>query len=86
MESLNDRRKHLRSRLRSAKDEGLKESMKSDISRLSKKMGVIRRELSLCTEIEWRSLDMSEKLKLAQNDKKPKAKELMKDERIRRSR
>ena len=86
MESLNDRRKHLRSRLRSAKDEGLKESMKSDISGLSKEMGVLRRELNLCSEIEWRSLDMDEKLSLAQNDKKPKVKELMKDERIRRCR
>jgi len=60
--------------------------MKSDISGLSKEMSVLRRELNLCGEIEWRSLDMEEKLKLEKNDKKSKVKELMKDERIRRCR
>jgi hypothetical protein len=86
LDALNNQRRLLRNKLRGIKDTETAKPIKSEIGDISKSMGIIRKELSLCNEIERRSPDMEEKLRLAQKDKKPKAKELMKNEHVRRRR
>jgi hypothetical protein len=86
LDALSNQRRLLRNKLRCIKDAESATPIKSEISDISKSMGIIRKELSLCNEVERRSPDMEEKLRLAQKDKKPKSKELMKNEHVRQRR
>jgi len=83
---LNNQRKLLRNKLRSDKDVGKQVDMKSEISELSKRMGSLRREVSLCNEIERRSQDILGKLQIERNKNKSKGKDIVKNEQLRRRR
>jgi len=83
---LNNQRKHLRTKLRGIKDDQRITVVKGEISGLSKRMGVLRRGVSLCNEIEQRSKDIEHKLQIARNDAKSKRKEPIKNEQLRRRR
>ena len=83
---LNNQRKLLRNKLRSVKDVAKIATMKTEISGLSKNMGSLRREVSLCDEIQRRSQDILGKMETMRNDTKSKGKELMKHEQLRRRR
>ena len=65
MASLITQRKHLRSQLRSAKDEDKQAAVKADIAALSAQIKELRREVRLCDDIEKRSADMRDKIRRA---------------------
>ncbi|MCL2426915.1 MAG: relaxase/mobilization nuclease domain-containing protein, partial [Oscillospiraceae bacterium] len=81
LDSLNNQRKLLRNKLRSANtgDEE-KQAIKDEISELSKNMSILRRDISMCDEIEVRSKKMENNIKQARNDMKTKGKEVKKYE------
>ena len=83
---LDNQRRLLRNKQRSIKDDEGKSVAKNEITELSKEMGVIRREVKLCDEIDERSKDIETKLQQARNVTKSKGKELTKDEQFRRRR
>ncbi|MFT9055965.1 MAG: relaxase/mobilization nuclease, partial [Ethanoligenens sp.] len=73
--SLYATRKHLRYQARSIRDEEKLSGIKSDISALSEKMGILRREVRLCEDIERRSAEMKVKLRKEAESKNPERKE-----------
>ena len=80
---LSDRRKHLRYRLRSIKDEVEIATAKAEIAALSDEIGSLRREAGLCADIEKRSAEIKDKSRRAREDEKPMGKELKKHELLR---
>lgn len=70
MLSLIDERKHLRYKLRSIHNEDDKLSMKSEISKLTAKIGELRKEVVLCDHIAKRSEVIKEKLKVVYQDER----------------
>jgi hypothetical protein len=80
------RRKRLRNQVRSITDEEKSAAMKSEIAALSGQIGLLRREVRLCEDIEKRSAEMPEKLQKALDAEKSETKELKKDEPFRRRR
>ncbi|MDL2300141.1 relaxase/mobilization nuclease domain-containing protein [Clostridiaceae bacterium OttesenSCG-928-D20] len=84
--ALYTRRKSLRNRVRSITDEDKSAELKIEIASLSERIGVLRREVRLCENIEKRSAEMSEKLRLAMEAEKSNEKEVKKDEPFRRRR
>lgn len=70
MLSLIDERKHLRYKLRSIHNEDDKLSMKSEISKLTTKIGELRKEVVLCDHIAKRSEVIKEKLKVVYQDER----------------
>jgi hypothetical protein len=86
MTALCGRRKHLRYKARSMKDEDKLAAVKEDISALSAKIIELRREVRLCEDIEKRSADMREKIRKAAEETKPERKEVKEHESRRRRR
>jgi len=79
--SLSGTRKHLRYQSRSIRDEEKLAAVKAQIAELSEKIGVLRREVKLCEDIETRSADMKDKLrKAAEDQEKTQGKEMDKHE------
>ena len=72
LSALESQRRLLRSKLRSIHDEEKRTAVKNEISELSKQMKPLRREIFLCTEIEWRSTYIKDKLRLDHEDKRIK--------------
>jgi len=70
LDSLEHQRKLLRNRLRGIYDEDKRSEVKNEISELSKQMKPLRHEIFLCNEIEWRSTDIKDKLRLYHNDRR----------------
>jgi len=86
MEGLISHRKELYSKSRSVHDEEKKAEIKSELSDISKRLKVIRKEVRLCDGITARSGTLKEKLKTIRADEQEtKRKELSKDEHRRRS-
>jgi hypothetical protein len=86
MAVLVSQRNQLRSKLRSISDVEEQAIAKSKIGELSKDIGKLRREVSMCDEIMQRSIDIENKLKLARDSAKSERKEPMKNEPFRRRR
>ena len=86
MEGLISHRKELYSKSRSVHDGEKKAEIKSELSDISKRLKVIRKEVRLCDGITARSGTLKEKLKTIRADEQEtKRKELNKDEHRRRS-
>ena len=85
MAELADKRKHLRYQSRSVKDSEKLSEIKAEISGLSKQIGELRKEASLCDGIAARSGAMKEKLETVRQESR-KEKEGTVHEHIRRSR
>ena len=83
IDTLYDRRKHLRYQLRSIRNEDKLAVTKADIAALSGQIKELRREVRLCEDIERRSLEMKDKLRRAREDEKSTGKELTKHEQFR---
>ena len=81
-----DFRNQLRNKLKSIKDEDRILTVKSEISEVSKEIGKLRREVSLCDEIDRRSKDIEAKLQIVKENTKSTRKEPTKDEQLRRRR
>ena len=80
---LSKTRQHLRNQARSIRDDGELESVKAEISALSAQITELRREVKSCENIERRSADIQDKLRMAHEAETAeinKTKELMKDE------
>ena len=88
--ALYDQRKHLRYQVRSIKDKDKLMVVKSEIAELSGEIGVLRKDVRLCDDIEKRSVEIKNKLsKARENEKSTKnsiGKEQTKYEPFRRSR
>ena len=69
MNTLYDQRKNLRYQVRSITDEEKLTEVKSDISTMSKEIIALRREVRLCDDIEKRSVEMREKIRIAAENK-----------------
>lgn len=81
MQELMKKRKELYSKSRSIKSEEKKVDIKTEILDISKRLGVIRKEVKLCAGIAARSDTLKEKLQTIRADEqKQKRKELMKHE------
>ena len=70
LDSLMDQRKHLRNQLRRTTDEAKAETVKRNISELTKAITATRREVKLCSDIQERSVQMAEKLKIIHQDER----------------
>lgn len=68
MQDLSDTRKHLRYQIRSIKDEDKRTEVKAEISKLTKELGELRREVVLCDGIAARSGVIKEKLKAVRQE------------------
>lgn len=68
LESLLEQRNKLRNQLRRTTDEIQIEAIKQNISGLTKAINVARREVKLCNDIQERSIQMTEKLKIIHRD------------------
>lgn len=85
MSALLEKRKELYSKSRSAKDEDTKSQVKSELSDISKRLSILRKEVKLCEGIAARSDTLKEKLQAVRADEQEtKRKELMKNEYRRR--
>lgn len=60
---LTNKRKSLRYKVRSEKNETALATLKSEIAELSSQLGVLRREVKLCDSITARTADMKEKIR-----------------------
>ena len=83
MTDLLQKRKELYSKSRKVSGEE-KEAVRSELSDISKRLSVIRKEVRLCGGIEARNEPLKEKLKTIRADKQKKGKELMTNEHRRR--
>jgi hypothetical protein len=81
--TLYNRRKHLRNQVRSIRDEDRLRTVKTEVAALSGEIGKLRREVRLCEDIEKRSVEMKDKLRRAREDEKSIGKELTKHEQFR---
>lgn len=70
--SLNGKRKSLRNDLRRISGENEKSGIKSEISDISKRLSELREEVNRCEDIEWRSLDIKDKLNKISLERKEK--------------
>ena len=86
MAALVAKRNQLRNKLKRVRDEARIVATKGEISDLSKDIGKLRREVSLCDEIDRRSRDIEAKLQLLKDTAKSKGKETMIHEQLRRRR
>jgi hypothetical protein len=73
--SLSGERKHLRYQARSVRDEDKQAAIKTEIAALSGKIGELRREVRLCEDIETRSAEMKNKIRIAAEEQKSVGKE-----------
>ena len=72
--TLFDARKRLRSQARSIRDTDRLAVVKDEIAALSEKIGELRREVRLCEDIDRRTTEMRDKLRMARAaDKSEKA-------------
>lgn len=85
MKHLADERKHLRYQSRSIRDEEKMIEVKSEISKLTEQIGMLRKEVMLCDGIAVRSGVMKEKLQIVRQENNQE-KEDKSHEHIRRSR
>jgi hypothetical protein len=86
MSALLEKRKELYSKSRSAKDEDTKSQVKAELSDISKRLSILRKEVKLCEGIAARSDTLKEKLQTIRADEhEQQRKELMKNEHRRRS-
>lgn len=85
MVEFSDKRKHLRYQSRSVKDGEKLSEIKAEISSLTKQIGELRKEMTLCDGIAARSGAMKEKLEIVRQETR-KEKEENSHEHIRRSR
>ena len=86
MSALLGKRKELYSQSRSAKDEDTKSQVKADLSDISKRLSILRKEVKLCEGIAARSDTLKEKLTAIRADEQEQQrKELTKNEHRRRS-
>ena len=86
MSALLQKRKELYSKSRSAKDEDAKSQVKAELSDISKRLSILRKEVKLCEGIAARSDTLKEKLAAIRADEQEQQrKELMKNEHRRRS-
>ena len=86
MSALLEKRKDLYSKSRSAKDEDTKSQVKSELSDISKRLSILRKEVKLCEGIAARSDTLKEKLAAIRADEQEQQrKELTKNEHRRRS-
>ena len=84
--ALLEKRKELYSKSRSAKDEDTKSQVKSELSDISKRLSILRKEVKLCEGIAARSDTLKEKLAAIRADEQEQQrKELTKNEHRRRS-
>lgn len=74
LDSLMEQRNKLRNQLRRTTDEIQIEAIKQNISGLTKAINVARREVKLCNDIQERSTQMAEKLKLIHQDERENTK------------
>lgn len=74
LDSLLEQRNKLRNQLRRTTDEIQIEAIKQNISGLTKAINVARREVKLCNDIQERSTQMAEKLKLIHQDERENTK------------
>lgn len=75
MEGLIRQRQALRNKLRRTTEPIQIESLKGEISNLSKQISAIRREVRLCNDIQQRSIQMAEKLKIIHRDEQMQRRE-----------
>ena len=86
MSALLEKRKELYSKSRSAKDEDTKSQVKAELSDISKRLSILRKEVKLCEGIAARSDTLKEKLAAIRADEQEQQrKELTKNEYRRRS-
>lgn len=85
MDELSEKRKHLRYKCRSIREEEKLSEVKAEISGLTERIGKLRKEAVLCAGIAARSGVIKEKLKIVRQEKNQE-KEEIKHEHIRRSR
>ena len=85
--TLYEQRKHLRYKARNITDEEKLTEVKNEIAALSEQIIELRREVRLCEDIEKRSAEMREKIRIAAEDKeKSQRKEKTNHEQFRRRR
>ena len=68
LDNLMEQRKSLRNQLRRTTDEVQIETVRQDISRITKSISAVRKEVKLCKDIQQRSVQMTEKLKVIHKD------------------
>ena len=86
MSALLEKRKELYSKSRSAKDEDAKSQVKAELSDISKRLSILRKEVKLCEGTAARSDTLKEKLAAIRADEQEQQrKELTKNEHRRRS-
>ena len=86
MSALLEKRKELYSKSRSAKDEDTKSQVKAELSDISKRLSILRKEVKLCEGIAARGDTLKEKLAAIRADEQEQQrKELTKNEHRRRS-
>ena len=81
--SLSSARKRLRYQVRSIRDEDKLSAAKSEIAALSGQIGELRMEVRLCEDIEKRSAEMREKIRIAAEEQKSIGKESKQHESLR---
>jgi hypothetical protein len=81
--SLSSARKRLRYQVRSIRDEDKLSAAKSEIAALSGQIGELRMEVRLCEDIEKRSAEMREKIRIAAEEQKSTGKESKQHESLR---
>ena len=86
IQNLSGTRKQLQYQSRKMTDTNQLTTVKSEITRLSERIGILRKEVVLCEGIETRSVDMKDKLHKEHEDTKNKRKESRKYESFRRRR
>lgn len=74
LDSLVQQRKHLRNQLRRTTDEAKAETVKQNISELTRAITATRREVKLCSDIQERSIQMTEKLKIIRQEERDNTK------------
>lgn len=75
LDRLIGQRQQLRNKLRRTTESVQIESLKGEISNLSKQISAIRREVRLCNDIQQRSIQMAEKLKIIRRDEQMQRRE-----------
>lgn len=74
LESLMDQRNKLRNLLRRTTDEARAETVRQNVSELTSAIAIARREVKLCSDIQERSIQMAEKLKIIHRDERENTK------------
>ena len=69
MTNLTEQRKRLRSKMRSIREEGELSSVKAEIAALSRRLGILRKEVRLCDDIANRTQEMKAKMAKERQDK-----------------